>query len=65
MRAQDSTSARIQTFPVANVEKLEDIEVMVPKLIGLNKQLYEILYPEVGRPDTLPCSPPQQPPRRL
>lgn len=44
MRAQDSISARIQTFPVANVEKLEDIEVMVPKLIGLNKQLYEILF---------------------
>ena len=27
-----------------NVDKLEDIEVMLPKLIGLNKQLYEILF---------------------
>lgn len=44
MKAQDGISARIQTFPVANIEKLDDIEISIPKLICFNKQMYEILF---------------------
>jgi len=44
MKAQDSISSRIQTFPIPNIDKLDDIMVQVPKVIILNKQIYEILF---------------------
>ena len=37
MKAQDSISSRIQTFPIPNIDKLEDVLVQVPKVIILNK----------------------------
>lgn len=44
MKAQDSISGRIQTFPIPNIDKLDDIEVTIPALIILNKQIYECLF---------------------
>ena len=37
MKAQDSISSRIQTFPIPNIDKLDDVLVQVPKVIILNK----------------------------
>jgi len=37
MKAQDSISSRIQTFPIPDVEKLEDVKFLVPKAIIMNK----------------------------
>ena len=44
MTAQDSISSRIQTFPIPDVEKLEDIDMQIPKILILNKQIYEVLF---------------------
>jgi hypothetical protein len=44
MKAQDSISSRIQTFPIPNVEKLDDIDMQIPKILILNKQIYEVLF---------------------
>jgi len=44
MNAQDSIVVRIQTFPIPNIDKLEDISVNLPKLLLLNKQIYEVLF---------------------
>ena len=52
MKAQDCITARIHTFPIPNIDKLDDIEVQIPKIIILNKQIYEILFTYL---QTHPC----------
>ena len=37
MKAQDRINSRIHTFPVPNVDKLDDMELEIPKLISFNK----------------------------
>mmetsp|Transcript_22744 Transcript_22744/g.35022 ORF Transcript_22744/g.35022 Transcript_22744/m.35022 type:complete len:233 (-) Transcript_22744:2421-3119(-) len=44
MNAQDSIVVRIQTFPIPNVEKLDDINLNLPKALLLNKQIYEVMF---------------------
>jgi len=44
MGAQDAIQSRIIRFPVPSVDKLEDIEVQIPKIIILNKQIYEVMF---------------------
>jgi hypothetical protein len=44
MNAQDCIAARIEGFPIPNVEKLDDLKVQIPQVIILNKQIYEIMF---------------------
>lgn len=44
MKAQDRINSRIQTFPIPNVDKLDDLDLEIPKLISFNKQMYEIMF---------------------
>ena len=44
MKAQDMINARIQTFPIPLVDKLDELEIDIPPLIAFNKQMYEIMF---------------------
>lgn len=44
MLSQDNIAARLEGFPIQNIDKLENLKSEIPQVVLLNKQIYEIMF---------------------